>query len=296
MLIWIPICVGAAVMQVARNAVQRDLLTQTGPWWAASLVRFLFGIPFTLMFVLIAKMITPQAHGMLSLHLLMICSLGALTQIVAQAALLVCMERSSFAIGSAFFQTSLPFTAVVGAGFLHDPLRPWAWFGIVIVTAGLAVLSWPKRKEEELRDWSPILLGLTSGVFTALSANAVRQGGLLFEPHYPVYSALFCLLMVQTIQSLVLGGVLGLTDRVSLRAAFVSLRSAIGSGFGSSAASGLWFVAYTLVPAALARAVGVVEIPLAAITGRRIFAEKLTLLQIVAGMVTAAGVVLAAVG
>ncbi len=295
MLIWIPISVGAAVMQVARNAVQRDLLTQTGPW-AASLVRFLFGVPFTLLFVLIAKMITPQAHGTLSLHLLAICSLGALTQIVAQAALLVCMERSSFAIGSAFFQTSLPFTALVGAVFLQDPLRPLAWFGIVIVTAGLAVLSWPKRKEDQLRDWSPILLGLTSGAFTAFSANAFRQGGLLFEPHHAVYSALFCLLIVQTVQSLVLGVVLGLTDRVSLRAAFMSLRSAIGSGFGSSAASGLWFVAYTLVPAALARAVGVVEMPLAAITGRRVFAERLTLMQIMAGVVTAAGVVLAAVG
>jgi drug/metabolite transporter (DMT)-like permease len=49
-------------------------------------------------------------------------------------------------------------------------------------------------------------------------------------------------------------------------------------------------------PAGPVRAVGVVEMPVAALMGRRLFAERLSLAQIVAGAVTALGVVLAAIG
>jgi drug/metabolite transporter (DMT)-like permease len=44
------------------------------------------------------------------------------------------------------------------------------------------------------------------------------------------------------------------------------------------------------------RAVGVIEMPIAALAGNRLFAERLTPLQIVAGLVTAIGVVMAALG
>ena len=40
-------------LQVARNTLQRGLLTGAGPW-GATLVRFLFGLPFSLAFALAA--------------------------------------------------------------------------------------------------------------------------------------------------------------------------------------------------------------------------------------------------
>ena len=295
MLIFMPIAVVATIIQVGRNAVQRQMLPTAGPW-AVSLVRFMFGLPFTAAFILVARLFTPETQGQFSAHFLILCAVGALAQILAQSALLVCMQRSSFAIGTAFFQTSLPFTAVVGALVFHDPLSLLAWTGIAVVTGGLTVLSWPKRGEGRLVDYSPIVFGLLCGALTAVSANAFRQGGRIFEPQHPVYSALVCLLVVQAVQTVMLGTVLGIGNRRSVRAALVSMPSAIGSGFGSAAASGLWFVAYTLAPAALVRAVGVLEMPLAALTGRRLFAERLTWMQILAGVVTAAGVVMAAVG
>ena len=54
--------------------------------------------------------------------------------------------------------------------------------------------------------------------------------------------------------------------------------------------------AAALSPVGPVRAVGVVEMPIAAIAGRRLFKERLSPLQLVAGAVTAVGVVMAAIG
>lgn len=41
---WMPIVIGAALMQTIRNAAQRSLVTELGAL-AATLVRFLYGLP-----------------------------------------------------------------------------------------------------------------------------------------------------------------------------------------------------------------------------------------------------------
>jgi len=293
-MIWIPLTLGATALQVSRNALQRSLLGVAGPW-GATLVRFLFGLPFTLVFIAVAKLVWPTAHGQFGAYFLMACAIGALAQIAATAALLVSMQRSSFAIGTAFQQSSLPFTALVGFFVFHDHMSPVAWSGVLIATAGLMHLSWPRRLEG-IRDWSPALLGLTSGACFAVSANAFRQGGLAFDPHHAVVSALVTVAMVQAIQTSVMVIGLGLFDRGALRGALGAWRSSLGAGFFGAGASALWFIALTLSPAGPVRAVGVVEMPLAAIAGRRLFKERLSLAQILASAVTAAGVILAAIG
>ena len=293
-MIWIPLTLGATALQVSRNALQRSLLGVAGPW-GATLVRFLFGLPFTLFFILLAKRVWPEAHGQFGVYFLGACAIGALAQIAATAALLVSMQRSSFAIGTAFQQSSLPFTALVGFFAFHDHMSPVAWSGVLIATAGLVHLSWPRRLEG-IRDWTPALLGLTSGACFAVSANAFRQGGLAFDPHHAVVSALVTVAMVQAIQTTVMMIGLGLFDRASLRGALGAWRSSLGAGFFGAGASALWFIALTLSPAGPVRAVGVVEMPLAAIAGRRLFKERLSLAQILASAVTAAGVILAAIG
>jgi len=294
MLIWIPLTLAATFLQVSRNALQRGLLPVAGPW-GATLVRFLFGLPFTLAFIAVAKLMTPQAQGHFSAYFFMACSIGALAQVGATAALLVSMQRSSFAIGTAFQQSSLPFTALVGFFVFHDPISPVAWLGLFIATAGLIYLSWPRRMEG-VRDWSPALLGLTAGACFALGANAFRQGGLAFDPNHAVFSALVTVAVVQTIQTLVLIIGLMILDPKALRGAIGAWKSSLGAGFFGAGASALWFIALTMSPAGPVRAVGVVEMPVAALMGRRLFAERLSLAQIVAGAITALGVVLAAIG
>ena len=59
-MLFIPITIAAATFQVARNATQRTLMGAGGPW-GATLVRFLYGLPFTAVFLAVAWMIWPSA-------------------------------------------------------------------------------------------------------------------------------------------------------------------------------------------------------------------------------------------
>ncbi|MDP1630536.1 MAG: DMT family transporter [Caulobacter sp.] len=292
-MLWIPFTLAAAGFQVARNAAQRSLMTGAGPW-GATLVRFLFGLPFSLVFVTAALLILPAAPKITAVTLGW-AALGGLMQLGATAALLVAMQRSSFALGTAFQQSGLPFAAILGLLFFGDHLSLLGWGGVLLASAGLAALSWP-RAGEAARDWSAAGLGTLSGFCFAISANAFRQSALALDPAHPIPAALITVAVVQAMQTAALTSWLALRDRRSLAAAVRSWRVSMGAGLFGALASAGWFIALALSPAGPVRAVGVVEMPIAALAGRRLFAERVTLLQWLAGGVTAVGVVLAALG
>jgi drug/metabolite transporter (DMT)-like permease len=101
---------------------------------------------------------------------------------------------------------------------------------------------------------------------------------------------------VQAMQSAALTAWLALTNRSALVVALTSGRASVGAGFFGAAASGLWFTAFALSPAGPVRAVGVAEMPIAALAGRRVFAERLQAWQWAAAGLAGIGVALAALG
>lgn len=292
-MLWVPVTVAAAAFQVARNAAQRSLLTGAGPW-GATLVRFLFGLPFSLLFSSIALLLAPSNLQVTPITLAW-AALGGAMQLGATAALLTAMHRSSFALGTAFQQSGLPFAAILGLLFFGDHLSAAGWSGVLLASAGLLVLSWP-RDGEATHDWSAAALGTLSGFCFAVSANAFRQSALALDPAHPIPAALVTVAIVQAMQSAGLTLWLALRDLRSLRAALGAWRVSLGAGLFGALASAGWFVALALSPAGPVRAVGVVEMPMAALAGRRLFAERVTLRQWLAEGVTALGVVLAAFG
>ena len=61
--LWIPFTVTAALGQVARNAMQRQLTGPLGTWGATN-IRFLFGFPFSLVFFAVVIAATGDiCHG-----------------------------------------------------------------------------------------------------------------------------------------------------------------------------------------------------------------------------------------
>jgi len=291
-MIFIPVTIGAAALQVARNALQRSLLGDAGPW-GATLVRFLFGLPFSLAFVAIAWAVWPDASPHMGLSFWTPAMIGAAAQLGATAALLSAMHHSGFALGTAFQQSSLPFAAIVGLIFLGETLAPLAWLGVAMTTVGVLALSWPKERQ---RFGVGAILGLVSGAFYGVALNAYRQANLAVEPHHALFAAVVTTSATQAMQSAGLTAWLYIRDRKALVAVLKAWRSSLGAGFFGSAASALWLTALALAPAGQVRAVGVVEMPIAAFAGKRLFAETLNLRQIVLGGLTALGVVLAAVG
>src|SRR5436190_5680215 len=105
-MLWILMTAAAATLQVARNALQRGLLGEAGPW-GATLVRFLFGLPFAIVFALTATWLARGATATLSPPFFGYCAVGGACQILATAAILVSMQRSSFALGTAFTQSGI---------------------------------------------------------------------------------------------------------------------------------------------------------------------------------------------
>jgi drug/metabolite transporter (DMT)-like permease len=287
---WIPIAVAAASLQVARNAFQRGLLAGAGPW-GATLARFLFGLPFSALFVMVAIGFAPHAHPIFSRRFWLACAIGGGAQILGTAAMLVSMRRSSFALGTVFQQSGIPLAAVFGAVF-GDHLGALRWLGLALVAVALAVLSWPRSGAR----WSAAAQGLAAGGGFALASNAYRQSALALDPGHPVLAAQITLVTVQAMQSAALIAWLAVRDRGALIAAIRPWRASLAAGFFGAAASGLWFTAFALAPAGPVRAVGVVEAPIAALAGRRVFAEQLAPWQWLAAMAAALGVGLAALG
>lgn len=286
----------ASAFQVARNAAQRGLMGDAGPW-GATLVRFLFGFPFAVLFAVLAWSFTPHGGLHATAAFWRFAVTGAISQVLATAALLSAMKRSGFAIGTAWQQSSMPLTAVLGWLAFGDALSPLAWLGVAITTVGLAALALPDAlKADSGHRLAGAVFGLLSGLFFGYSLNAYRHANLILSPGAPLLGATATVAITQACQSLVLAVILAWRQPAALRAVIAGWRGSLTAGFCGASASACWLLALGLTPAATVRAVGVVEAPMAALAGRRLFSERLSLAQWIAGATTAAGVALTALG
>jgi drug/metabolite transporter (DMT)-like permease len=295
MLLWIPATLAASVLQVGRNALQRGLLPKSGPW-AATLVRFLFGLPFSLAAAAGLYAVTPGAAIHLTQGFWLDAFSGAVTQVLATACLLVAMRRAGFAVGTSMQQSSLPLAAILGLIVFKDQLTAVSWIGVALTSAALVVLTWPRQGASGPQPVSGGVFGLLSGLCFGYSLNAYRQAGLAMDPRHALFAAAATVTATQAMQSLGLSVLLAAWDRAALRSVFTSWRQSLGAGLCGAMASICWLLALGLAPAAPVRALGVVEAPVAAVAGRRVFKEKLSLFQWIAGAVVALGVAMTALG
>src|SRR5512132_872398 len=98
--LWAPITVFAAFTQTLRNAAQRHLTGDLGAL-GATLVRFLYGLPFAALWLLAVWLAATDAAPLppVSVTFLWWTLVAAASQIAATALLLRCMEERNFALG-----------------------------------------------------------------------------------------------------------------------------------------------------------------------------------------------------
>jgi drug/metabolite transporter (DMT)-like permease len=293
-MLWIILTAAAAPLQVARNALQRGLVGDAGPW-GATLVRFLFGLPFSLAVFAVVAFLTPAATPHPGARFLLAVSAGAVSQIGATAALLMAMRSSGFAVATFMQQSSLPLGALMGSFIFGDRLDLVQWAGVFTTSLAMLILSWPPRSQAA-GVAAGSLYGLASGVAFAVALNGYRQAGLALEPAHPIYSGTAALCVAQTLQSIVMVLLLAAIRPSALRAVAASWRTSLGAGMFGTAASACWFSALALATAGQVRAVGVIEGPFAAAVGCKLFKERLSLRQWAGGAMAAAGVVMTALG
>src|ERR1700738_1845873 len=171
--LWIPFTVIAALGQVARNAMQRQLTVPLGTWGATN-IRFLFGFPFSLIFFAVVMAATGDAVPWPTAAFWPWLLLGALSQIVGTGMMLLAMNDRSFVVTTAYLKTEAIQTAIFGFVFLGDHLTLLKVIGILIATAGVVIAALRPGAEKGFADWKPTLLGLGAAAAFALSAGGVR--------------------------------------------------------------------------------------------------------------------------
>jgi drug/metabolite transporter (DMT)-like permease len=272
--------------------MQRGLVGDAGAW-GATLVRFLFGLPFSVAIFATVALFTPQAEPHASVRFWAAVVTGAVTQMAATAALLMAMGRSGFAVATVLQQSALPLSALMGWLWLGDDLPAQGWAGVALATAGILVLSWPAR-DQTRHAFEGGLLGLVAGALFAVAFNGYRQAGLALDPGHPIYAGTATLVIAQAMQSLSLTSLLALVRPQALRAVATSWRSSLAAGLFGSGASACWFGALAMAPAGPVRAVALIETPIAAAVGHRLLRERPTLKQWIGGVMATLGVALSA--
>lgn len=289
--LWAVFTVIAAAGQVLRNAQQKELTASLGTVGATH-VRFLFGLPFGLLFLAIVLFATGLPLPELNSSMLSWTVTGALAQIGATALMLAAMRDRSFVVVTAYAKTEAMQVAVFGLLFLGDRITLPLALAIAIATVGVLLVSWPRSTGGEAFSWKPALLGIGSGAAFAIAAIGFRGGIRALDTPSFVMGATTTLALGLAIQTAVLTTYLFLFDRKTLAAIFRLWRPSMLAGFTGAFASQMWFLAFALETAAKVRTLALIEIPMAQILSRNLFKQTLASREALGIVLIVAGVVL----
>jgi drug/metabolite transporter (DMT)-like permease len=288
---WVLATLIAAAAQTARNAAQSGLTRQIGTLGATQ-VRFLFGLPFAILFLWLITLGTGESLPRPTGISLAYTTLGAVAQVAATALMLVTMKSRSFAVSTAWIKTEPVLVALIATVTIGDPLTGPKLLAIVVATAGVLILSTrPETARGMLTDWGPTATGLLAGLLFGLAAIGFRGGIISLPEGSFLIRAATVLVVSLAIQTALLVVWCLAFDRPALTASFRVWRASLLAGFLGAFASQFWFIGFSLTSAANVRTLALVEVLMALGVSAFVFRQKVTARQI-AGM----GVVVLGVG
>ena len=289
--LWAVFTVVASAGQVLRNAQQKELTATLGTVGATH-VRFLFGLPFGVIFLAIVLAATRLPLPQLNATALAWTVTAALAQIGATALMLAAMRDRSFVVVTAYAKTEAMQVALFGLLFLGDHVTFSLAAAILIATIGVLLVSWPRSTGGEAFSWQPALLGIGSGAMFAIAAIGFRGGIRALDTPSFVLAATTTLAVGLLIQTVVLTAYLLIFDRKTLDAIFRLWRPSLLAGFTGAFASQMWFLAFALETAAKVRTLALIEIPMAQLLSRNLFKQTLASREALGIALIVSGVVL----
>ena len=278
--LWVACTVAAAAGQTLRNAMQHSLIGTVGPAGATH-VRFLYGLPFACVFLAVVAATGAIRDPQMGPAFWAWLALGALTQVLATAMMLVLMQQRSFVVSTAYIKTEPVQIALYGFVFLGDRLGLQAIAGVLVATAGVVLMSWkPASASGDAQGgppepaWRAALLGIATGSMFSMSVVGYR-GAVLALGDDPFYGrATLALVLALVLQVALLSLYLRLREPGRLTALVRAWKPSLLAGFLGASASQCWFLAFSLQTAAAVRTVGLVEVVFAALISRRVFAQR----------------------
>jgi drug/metabolite transporter (DMT)-like permease len=270
--LWALFTIIAAAAQTVRNATQRELTASLGTDGATH-VRFLFGLPFALVFLIVVLVASGQALPTMPAVYWAWILQGSLAQIAATALMLAAMSDRSFVVVYAYIKTEPVQAALFGLVFLGDVVTLPMGAAILIATTGVVIMALkPGTKLDMRATW----LGLAAGAMFALSAVGYR--GAILSLNHPTYvmAATYTLFVGLVIQCVVLSAWLALREPTALGAIMRHWRPSLLAGFLGAFASQFWFLAFALATAASVRTLALVEVLFAQAISSFVFKQMTT--------------------
>jgi drug/metabolite transporter (DMT)-like permease len=287
---WIVFTIAAAAAQSARNAMQRELTSVLGTVGATQ-VRFLYGLPFGIVFLVVALAITGDRLPTFAPVSVAWTAAGALAQVVATALMLAAMKERSFVVTTALVKAEPIWVALLGFALLGETFGWSLLSGIAIATAGVLWLSWPASGAA----WSvrPVALGLASAAVFAASAIAFRGAMLSIDTGeaFVVKAAAVMALSLAMQTATLVAWMLAANRRLLVEVLRV-WRPSLATGLLAATGSQCWFLAFAIETPAKIRTLGLIEIVFAQIISRRIFSQQQSRSELIGMAVLLAGVVL----
>ena len=290
---WIPIVIWAAFAQTIRNATQRTLVSELGTL-SATLVRFLYGLPFALVWLVVAYRFSGTAAVLppFSLAYSGWLVVGAVFQLAATAFLLQAMKQRNFIVGVTFSKTEVLQVGIFATIFLGELPTLLSGLAMVIATLGVVLLSLPKKVAGGPRVWTgnAAWFGLGSGACFALSSVGYRGAALQLGGTSAWLIGAWAVLLAQSLQTLLLGGWLAARAPGALAAIAKAWRLSLLAGMMGALASTGWLTAVAMRPAGDVRTLGLVEVLFSYVVSRRLFKERMTRNELTGLLLVSAGV------
>lgn len=290
--LWIVFTVAAAISQVARNAMQRELTSRLGTTGAAH-VRFLYGLPFALIFLAVTLAFVQVGTLAIDWSFFGWLLAGSMTQIFATAWMLSAMQDKSFVVTTALIKTEPIQVAVFASIFLGEVLGPLAILAILIATFGVVLMSWPKGSGRAAGGigMRAIWVGIAAGGGFALSSVGYR-GAILNLGDAPFYArATITLASGLLLQSIVLSAWLRWREPGRLSEIIAAWRPSMLAGFMGALGSQFWFLAFSIQSVAMVRTLALVEVLFAQVISRRVFSQDATRAELLGIALIVVGVV-----
>lgn len=282
--IWVPITIVAAFIQNVRSATQKHLKGMVGTT-GVTFVRFGFGFPFALLFVVIMHLGIGWQLPQLNSTFLTWIAIAAYTQMAGQIFLIKAFSFSNFTVVTAYSRTEAAQAALVSFILLNETISWSAITAISITIIGVIIISSAKSKlsfGNLLSAFSSksAQFGLAAGSIFGISATSHRGASLsleqgLAEPNFLMQAGITLLTGI-TIQSISLFLWMLFYDRSEITRVRRAWKWGLLAGFTGACASFGWFIGFTLASAAIIKAVAQVEMLFTYASSIFIFKEKVS--------------------
>lgn len=292
--IWIPITIAAAFLQNLRSTGQKHLKAVMGTT-GATFVRFGFGVPFALLFVLALNLIAGYPLPALNAAFLGWAVVGGIGQIAAQFLLIHLFSFRNFAVGTAYSRTEPAQAALFGVVFLSETVTlgvlmaiAISVFGVMLISVAHTALSWRALFSSLVS--RNALVGLASGTAFGIAAVAYRAASLsLGGPNFMMQAAV-TLAVVITFQSVIMGVWMLFREPAEIGRIARAWKPSLFVGLVGASASFGWFMAMTLQQAAVVKALAQVEMLFAFASSALFFRETISRLEILGCLLIVAGI------